>query len=630
MAREMMEKAVGSKQLPWNRADIFAILGLFSYWLFKSSALLADYTHRHFAMRLSIDDLFSQYWATWWAGRALTGLEESIHFSPILNYPVGADYFGAQPNYLHELLAGWLHMTWGGIPAANTVALGALLFSLLAFYLLFRHLAGSRVMGLLLSVLVASYSLFFDNQLLDLSLSNAGFLVLAVYFWLRTAETPHWKWAGATVAFALLTGLGHLYYGAMLLGLFLLALPFAALGSFHGDGPRRRSLIYTVAIILATVVLVILVLWGPLATIRGVGAGQGDMTALVMRRIGRFEVLMGATALLALAAFTWFLRGKGSWFWLTATTSLYIFALGDYYPSTVQQGMGGIWSEQITLPLGWLLRTIPFGWRFTHPDRLALAGLLSAGCLTALLWRRFNVAQFVSPLLSTQLRKSLVFGAALALLLPQLGASATFRLPGSLTQATTSGGRPLVGFRDPHLAHLVCSGESLGPAADPPSEKVWQRYLWLFQPLEYFEFPPIPAVISQLQESNESYALLEVAGATSFLSLYYQTAHNKGIGGFHQPPHLNSAHPVSPLTLAHRQINLEGSFAPLLLPSLQELNVRYVFRFKGANRGLGGNWCPPPGELPWGMAALTVPYLRLIHDDELVQIWQVQNEPESR
>ncbi len=622
---KLTHKSEGRTRLQWVRGDVLAIGGLILFWFFKVSSILADFASRHFAMRLSIDDLFSQFWATWWAGRVLTGLEESVHFSPILNYPAGADYFGAQPNYLHELVAGWFHLQWGGVAAANTVALTALLFSLLSFYLLFRHLAQSRIIGLVLSILVASYSLFFDNQLLDLSLSNAGFLVLSLYFWLRTMERPGWPSASLALLFAVLTGLGHLYYGAMLLGFFVLALPFTALGEFHGSGSRRQPLLYTVLIMAAAMVVLAVVLWGPLATIRGVGAGRGDLTSLVMRRIARFEILMGGLGLSILVAATWLLRGRGSWFWLTCTTLLYIFALGDSYPSTVQQGMDGIWTKQVVLPLGWLLRTIPFGWRFTHPDRLALAGLLSAGCLAALLWRRFRMAEFVSPFLANPMRKGVLYCTALFLVLPQLGASATFRMPGSMLQVTSSGGRPLVGFRDPHLAHLVCSGDFHRPSDSLPTEKVWQRYLWLFAPLEYFEFPAIPTVLSDLQAEPDQFAVLEVAGATPFLSLYYQTAHGKGIGGYHQPPHLASAHSPSPLTLAHREINYGDSLSPLEASSLRRLGVRYVVRFKGANRGRGGNWCPPPGELPWAISALTAPHLSLVHEDSMVQVWRVED-----
>lgn len=623
------ERSVGSPALRWGRSDLAALAGLVAFWMLKSAAIFGNFSQRHFAMRLSIHDLLSQYWSTWWIGRSLTGLARSIHFCPVLNYPVGADYFGAQPNYLQELLAGWLHMKWGGVAAANSVALAVLLFSLLSFYVLFRHLARSRALGFALSILVGSYSLFFDNQLLDLSLTNAGFFALALHFWLRTLEEPGWRLASGAVLCAALTGLGHLYHGAMLLGIWTLALPFAARGRlFAGLAPRRPAL-HTALILLAGVVSVVAVLWGPLALIRGVGGAQEDLPSQVIRRLAEWELWLGGLALAALAVAIWLLRARGAWFWFACTASLYVFALGDSYPSTVQQGIGGgTGSGPIVLPLGWLLRTIPFGWRFTHPDRLALAGLVSAGCLGCVLWRRFAATQFLSPFLATPLRKTLVFVAALYLILPHLGASATFRMPGSMTQLSTSGGRPLTGFRDPNLAHLVCGAGPASQAAPAPREKAWKRYLWVFQPLEYFLLPPIPQVLSDLGSSTESFAVMEVSGFNPYFSQYFQTAHGKGIGGYHQPPHLVSSHPPSPLTLAQEKVDA-GEFSSLSLARLQAMAVRYVVRYQGAHLSADGNWCPALGQMPWAVPALTAPHLRLVHDDPMVQVWEVELEGTS-
>ncbi len=610
--------------MQWARGDLYAFGALFLFWLFKASRILTDITHRHFAMRLSVPDVLEQQWNTYWLGRVITGLAESVHYCPLMNYPSGADYFGARPNYLHCLVAGWVHMKWDGIPAANTVALTAVLFSLVAFYLLFRHLSRSRVIGFAVTILVSSYSLMYDNQLLDISLCNAGFLALSLHFWLRTVERPHWAPAVFSVLFALLTGISHLYYGAMLFGFVGLALPFLAYAEFKLKTGGPRSTVYSAAILFASVALVAVALWGPLATIRAVSSEGGVAPQLAARRLGRAELLMICLVISAIVGGTWAMRKRqprGAAYWLICTIFLFVMSLGDRSMSPVV-GHDGV--PQDGLWLSSLLNIIPFGWRFTQPDRLAVATLIASGGLASVLWRSFSGVQLPGLQLNTEVGRRLVFIGILCVVIPPLGVSTPYRAPGALYQLTTSAGRPLTGLRDDTLAHIPCS---LGGGKETVSlahEPVMERYLWPLLPLEYMHFPTIPKVLVDLADDPEPMAIMEVGGDVHFLSLYFQTAHGKGVGGYHLPEHLWSAHPPSPLTLAEDEIRRYRNYESLSLPRLQEMGVRYVIRHRGDNPKPGPIWCPDKELVAEALAALSAPHFTLVHEDSVVQVWKVE------
>jgi hypothetical protein len=621
--------AVPQRLLPWARSDIYAVAALLLFWLFKASRILTDITHRHFAMRLSIPDVLEQQWNTYWLGRVVTGLAESVHYCPLMNYPAGADYFGARPNYIHCLVAGWFHMKWDGVPAANTVALAAILFSMVAFYVLFRQLARSRAIGFAVTLLVASFSLMFDNQLLDISLCNAGFLALALHFWLRAVDNPNWRPAVLSVLFALLTGISHLYYGAMLFGFVGLALPFLAFAEFRGGTGPSRSTLYSFAILSASMIFVAVALWGPLATIRAVSAEGGVAPQLAARRLGRPELLMTCLAIAAVVGGAWALRKHkvpGAVYWVTCTVFLFLMSLGDRSFSPVV-GHEGV--PQDGLLLSWLLRIIPFGWRFTQPDRLTIGTLIGAGGLAAVLWRGFSAVRLPSPQLNSLAGKRALFIVTIVLVIPMLGVSTPYRAPGALYQLTTSGGRRVTGLRDDTLAYLPCSSgagkESVSLAGEPTIE----RYLWPLLPLEYTLFPGVPKVLADLADDPEPMAIMEVGGDVHFLSLYYQTVHGKGVGGYHLPQHLWSAHPPSPLTLAEEEIRKDRNYDSLSLARLREMGVRYIIRHVGDNPKPGPLWCPEKALVAEALEALSAPHLKLVHEDSVVQVWQVDSEVES-
>ena len=624
MADEGKARCGGSdKLLPWTRQDLYALAGLLGFWLFKSSVILADITHRHFAMRLTIPDLLRQQWSTFWLGRFATGLAERIHPSPLLNYPNGADYHGASPNYLHCLVTGWLHMKWGGVAAANAVALAVILFSLIAFYVLFRQLAGSRLVGFAVAVLVASFSLLFDNQLLDISLCNAGFLTLALHFWLRTLAKPHWRTALAAILMGLLTGVSHLYYLAMLLGLMGLALPFLAFGEFRQGKERRHTTAWTAGILLTISLLVALALWGPMSTLRAVSAGGGVGPQLMPRGLERPEFLMACLACAALVGGSWGLRKAGGqrlWFWVVAAVTLFLLSLGDRTLTAAAMGSGE--SGTSSLPLSWLLDIIPFGWRFTQPDRLVVATLISAGALACVIWRGVADVHYDLPLLRRSGGKTFVFVAGLCMVMPALGVSTPDRMPGSILQLSTSSGRPLTAMRDNTLAFIACR-TGLGQGGVRVSGgQVLERYLWPFQPLEYFLLPQVPEVLANLANDPDPMAIMEVGGNEHFISAYFQTFHGKGIGGFYVPRHLRGGTPSSLLTLAEEEIQHQ-SYGPLSRQRLLDLNVRYIIRFKGDNPDPVGSWCPDPLKVGRVRAVLSVSYLHPVYADEVVEVWEM-------
>lgn len=621
--------AVPEKPLRWKRADLYAVVGLIAFWVFKASKIFGDFAHRHFAMRLSVPDVMEQQWNTYWLGRAITNVAESIHYSPLINYPVGADYFGARPNYVHCMAAGWVQMKWAGVPAANVVALSAILFSLLTFYILFRHLAGSRAIGFVLAILVASFSLLFDNQLLDISLCNAGFLALSLHFWLRAVGNPGWRLGLTAVFFAVLTGVSHLYYEAMFIGFLGLALPFMAFGEFRSGKTPRRVTAYSAGVLLATAFIVAFVLWGPMATIRAVSAEGGVTPQLVARQLRRHTLLMTCLAIAGLVGATWALRGRrgrGVWFWLLCTVLLHLFSLGDRSLARIvhHEGVppGG-------LPLSWLLSIVPFGWRFTQPDRLVVGTLISAGCLAGVLWRGLAAQKIPFPVVGTRLGKGVVFVAGLYLLLPHLGVSTPYRLPGAVHQATTSAGRSLTTMRDSTAAYPICQRGIDRGSLRLAREPVYERYLWPLLPLEYFVPPGVPKVLADLADDPEPMAIMEVGGDVHFLSLYYQTIHGKGVGGYHLPPHLRSAHPPSPLTLAQEEIREHRSYDSLSLPRLRELGVRYVIRLRSDDPEPGPGLCPDPVKVAEALAALNAPHLRLVHEDNIVQVWKVDTDDDA-
>ncbi len=613
--------SVSDSLLPWNRRDLYAMVGLVAFWLYKCSVIMADFSQRHFAMRLTVPDLFMEFWSTFWLGRVARGMAESIHHSPLLNYPIGANYFGARPNYLHCMVAGWFHIRWGGVFAANLVALGAILFSLFAFYVLFRRLAGSRLVGIVLSIVVASYSLLFDNQLLDISLCNAGFLALSLHFWLRTIDKPHWRTAVFATIFGLLTGVSHLYYLAILIGMMLLAVPFLAHAEFRSKAGPRHSTLWAVGVLVAIGGLVMVALWGPMATIRAVSASGSVDPQIVPRNFTRPEFLMYCLALAALIGGGWSLRkkvGRSGLFWTVCAILLFVFSLSDRTFVSLQ-AIGRLYPIP-ELPLTELLRHIPFGWRFTQPDRLVVGSLISAGCLAAVLYRGFARTEF--PLFRTSVSKAFVFLAAVCIVMPALGVSTPYRMTSAIFSLTTSGGRFPISAADQTASHPTCVSGMGRQGFRVAGVPVLERYIWPFLPLEYFVMPAVPKVLADLADDPEPMAIMEV-GEVRFMSVYLQTFHGKGNGGFQQPEHLRGSTPYSALTIAEEEIQKDENYDSLSLSRLKAMDVRYVIRFEGDNPDALGPWCPSPELLVPAMEALSAPHLQLVHDDGVIKVWKV-------
>ena len=371
-------------------------------------------------------------------------------------------------------------------------------------------------------------------------------------------------------------------------------------------------------------VLVAVALWGPLATIRAVSAEGGVAPQLAARRLGRPELFMSCLAIAGVIGGAWAFRKRGIpgiAYWVICTIFLFLMSLGDRSFSPVV-GHDGV--PQDGLILSWLLRMIPFGWRFTQPDRLTIATLIGAGSLAAVLWRGFAGAKIPILQLNNRAGRQTVFIVAIGVVIPMLGVSTPYRAPGALYQLTTSGGRNLTGLRDDTSAFYPCSRgggkESVNLAGEPTIE----RYLWPLLPLEYTLFPGVPKVLADLADDPEPMAIMEVGGDVHFLSLYYQTVHGKGVGGYHLPQHLWSAHPPSPLTLAEDEIRRDRNYDSLSLPRLREMGVRYIIRHVGDNPRPGPLWCPEEELVAEALAALSAPYLKLVHEDSVVQIWQVE------
>lgn len=612
--------------LEWTLRDVWALAALLAFWLYKSSAIIADVSQRHFAMRLTIPDLLEQQWAMFWLGRVASGDSARVHYSNLLNFPIGADYFGASPNYMHCFMGGVLR-SWGtGVAAANAVALGAVLFSLVAFYVLFRRMARSRLIGFVVTIMVASFSLLFDNQLLDVSLCNAGFFTLSLHFWLRTVERPHWRTAVLAVVMGLMTGVSHLYYLAMLLGIWSLALPFLAVREFRRRTGAKRATYWTVATMIATVLAVGLMLWGPMSAIRAVWTSGGAAARIFPRTFERGEFAFVCLAVAALIGTVWSLRRTAServWLWFAASLVLLLLSLGDRTLVSSEALSGGRTGSSLLLVK--LLNLVPMGWRFTQPDRLVVGTLVCAGVLACILWRGIGRRKWSVFWMKSWGAKALLFSAGLFTVFPMLGAATPLRMPGSFLQITTSGGRPMTSMLEKSVVRDACrTGRKLTPVelagAGAP---VLERYQWLFSPLEYITLPPVPQVLADLAEDPKPWAVMEVGGGAHGLSVYFQTFHGKGVGGYHSPSYLRGNFRKSPLTLAEEEIRYHRSYRSLTAERLQKLNVRYVIRFEGDDPAPSGSWCPNPMEVARALTALSAPHLKLVHEDRIVKVWEV-------
>ena len=297
--------------------------------------------------------------------------------------------------------------------------------------------------------------------------------------------------------------------------------------------------------------------------------------------------------------------------------------LGDRTLGGVSPGPGGSAASQ--LPLSWLLSVIPFGWRFTQPDRLVVATLISAGAFACLVWRGVARKDYSVNWLGHPGVKVSLFIAALCIAMPALGVSTPYRMPGSILDLKTSAGRPLTAMVDNSLALTPCSSGLGQRGVSVSGAPVLERYVWPFLPLEYTLLPAVPKVLAELADDPEPMAIMEVGGNVHFLSAYFQTFHGKGIGGFYVPDHLRGGGQSSSLTLAEEEIQLQ-SYAPLAWQRLMDLKVRYIIRFKGDNPDPVASWCPDPSKVRRALEALSASYLQLVHTDDVIDVWKVNTE----
>jgi hypothetical protein len=506
-------------------------LALLCAWLLKTWEIWRYLGERHYAVWGMFFDTLHMDWMSWWSSVAYTHPGQSLFHSTWINAPLGAPtVMNHSLASVHVALAGALRLVVGGIAAHNLVALLGCAFTLVALFLLLRHISSSGWLGALMASLVFTFGLGWAGTLPDLEVLYFGYAALALLAWLRFVEAGG---RGRFIIASLLvawTAFAQMYYGLSVLAMLATAMLMAWRGITldrvaPGTLLRRTGAVLAVGLTLAIA-----------AHSRNIGttfsmAGGGLEYALaplppnhISQPLWRGSLMLLFFGGAVVAALRFKLRG--ALLWLGMVAPLLVLSLGEELSG-------------IDMPLRYLraikplFQRVSFGFRFVAPTLLGLAAAV------ALIWRDRALVLSLLPTswspnrLAVTLVSVFWLGAAFAPVVPRFE-----RLP--LTPDAIDGaacGSPLP---DPctmtqRWVNLCMPQAEGGETTSPSGSLAWGvgQLLRPFRPQKTIPLPPASPCFKELAAAPGDGAVLEFSarGQNAYRG-YFQTVHGRPLAGF--------------------------------------------------------------------------------------------------
>lgn len=504
-------------------------LALFCAWLLKTWEIWLHLVDRHYAVWGIFFDTLHMDWMSWWASVASTAPGESLFYSTWVNFPDGAStVMNHSLASVHVVLAGLLRLLVGGVMAHNLVALAGCAFTLVALFLLLRHLAGSGWLAAILASLVFTFGLGWAGTLPDLEVLYFGYAALALLAWLAFVERGG---KGRMVLASILvawTAFTQMYYGLSLMTMLAVAMLMAWRG-ISLDGVASGTLLRRTAATLGVALCLALA-----AHSRNIGTLLSMSGGSLEYSLGPFPpnyvseplwrgllvlLLFGAAAVGALR-----FRLYAGLLWLAMVSPLVVLSLGE--------DLGGI-----DLPLRYLQAIRPLFQRLTFGFRFVAPALLGLAAMVALTWRSRTLVlrQLPSAWTARRLGVALValfwLGSAFAPVIPRFERLAAE--PGSIDAAACGASLPDACTMVQRWVNL-CASEG-GGAESPSGVLSWGlgQLLRPIRPQATVPLPVPPRCVQFLASAPGDAALLEfTARPQNSYRAYFQTFHGRRLAGF--------------------------------------------------------------------------------------------------
>lgn len=349
-----------------------ALCFLLLFWFLFCHNLFAEFFTKTYLMEINVDSV-GQFWMAWWIHTALQLPDASLFFSPMLNYPIGAEVITYDVAYFNLFITGLLRSGLGVFGSMNAVFAGSLLLSLLGCYFLLRQFTSSRILASLFSLLPFAFALRQGAGFVDVDLANIGFLTTALALWaaaLKSSKKSMVIFAGAITG---LTCLAQMYLGIDL----LMFLGLVVVGSYFGlypvDEPApdiRKKSILVIAIGCLVALPYLLPSIGSLSKIDSgppmpffadfnPGVAQSSLLVFAMVTILPLGVL----------AYKFGKRKGSTRFWFFSTSLFAVFAAGTHVR---------FFGQDLYLPLPFLFvkKLVPFFWRYNFSDRFGRMAII--------------------------------------------------------------------------------------------------------------------------------------------------------------------------------------------------------------------------------------------------------------
>ncbi len=600
-------------------------LVLLAAFCLKTWTLWRHLADRHYALWGMYFDTLHMDWMSWWTGMALTHPGESLTFSTWLNAPDGAPTVMSHSLAgMHVALAGLLRLVTTGLVAHNLVALMGCAFTMVALFLLLRHLSNSGLLAAVLAALVFTFGLGWAGTLPDLEVLFFGWTPLALMAWLRYVETGSWWRLVVAAGLVALTAFAQMYYGLSVLAMLAMAALGANAGQTMLELPPGKLLRRTLLVLGFGLALALAAHARNIVTTLAMG-GEGLSFALAPlppNHVSQplWQGLLMALFVLAPLVAAWRLRLRGAALWIVMILPLAVLSLGEE--------LGGVdMPLRAVRAVKPILQRISFGFRFVPPVLLGIAAAL------ALFWRH-RVAVLATPWRRHYGRwygpGLVVFfwlGAAYAPVVPRFE-----RLPfeaNAIDAAACAAPYPDSCTMTQRWVNRCLPQAGAGRPVAPGGVLAWAagQLLLPLRAQETMPLPGPPECIAWLASAPGEGSVLEFSpGPQNGYRAYFQTFHQRPLAAF--PIRNGTERNVVPSAIAQLPSEYQrGTLSTLPeRAALRLAGVAAVVRYQGeahlpCNFGIPQRVGLPPGPQPIGEAAFDAAYGPAACRDEVLSVY---------